>query len=80
VSFLHLQIHYIIRGYCDFLVRIQVLTATSMKRAAFWVVAPCTLVEFADVSEVCTASVIRAIVSAVSTSETSINFYWNTLH
>jgi hypothetical protein len=38
--------------------------------AAFWVVAPSSLVEVYDVSEVLTASITRALI-AVSTSETS---------
>jgi hypothetical protein len=33
-----------------------------------------------DVSEVLIASVIRAVMEAVSTSETSVNFYQTTLH
>jgi hypothetical protein len=32
-----------------------------MKMAVFWVVAPCSLAEFADVSQVLAASIIRAI-------------------
>jgi hypothetical protein len=45
----------------------------------FWVVAPCSLVEFTDVSEVLAASIIRAIMmEAVSTSQTSVNFYQTT--
>jgi hypothetical protein len=39
-----------------------------------WDVAPCSLVEVNDGSEVLTASIIRAMI-AVSTSETSANFY-----
>jgi hypothetical protein len=39
---------------------IQVLTAASMKRTAFWDVATCSLVQ-TDVSGVCTDSIIRAI-------------------
>jgi hypothetical protein len=39
-------------------VRSDVLTAASLKMAAFWVVAPGTLVE---VSEVLAASIIRAL-------------------
>jgi hypothetical protein len=36
-----------------------------MKMAVFWVVAPCILVKFTDISEVCTASVIRAVITVV---------------
>jgi hypothetical protein len=42
-------------------VRFQVLKAASVKMTVFWVVAPCSLVEVADVSEVLAASIIRAI-------------------
>jgi hypothetical protein len=41
------------------MVRFQVLT--SMKMAVFWVVAPCSLVKFADVSEILAASITRAM-------------------
>jgi hypothetical protein len=41
-------------------VKIQVLTAVSMKLAVFWVVACCRSVEFTDVSEVFAASMLRA--------------------
>jgi hypothetical protein len=41
-------------------VRFEVLTAASVKIAVFWVVAPCSLVEATDVSEVLAASIIRA--------------------
>jgi hypothetical protein len=40
---------------------IQVLMAASMKMAVFWVVAPCSLVEVTDVSEVLAASIIRVM-------------------
>jgi hypothetical protein len=39
----------------------EALTAASMKMAVVWVVGPCSLVEFTDVSEVLAASVIRAM-------------------
>jgi hypothetical protein len=42
------------------MVRFLVLTAATMKMAVFWVVAACILVEVHDVSEVITASIIRA--------------------
>jgi hypothetical protein len=41
--------------------RFQVLTAASMKLAAFWDVAPCSVVGTDDVSEVITVFVIRTI-------------------
>jgi hypothetical protein len=55
--------------------------------AVFWVVAPCSLVEVTNVSEVLAASIIRALVNfyqttlialmveAARTSETLVNFY-----
>jgi hypothetical protein len=43
-----------------------------MKMAVFWVVAPCSVVEFTDVSEVLLPSL------SGSTSETSVNFYQTT--
>jgi hypothetical protein len=39
--------------------RLQVLTAASMKMTPFWDIALCSLVEKTDVSEVSTASIIR---------------------
>jgi hypothetical protein len=39
----------------------EVLTTVSAKMAVFWVVAPCGLVEFTNVSEVLAASIIRAM-------------------
>jgi hypothetical protein len=42
------------------MVKFQVLTAASMKIAVFWVVAPKSLVEVNDVSEVL-AAIIRAM-------------------
>jgi hypothetical protein len=39
----------------------QVLTAASMKMAVFWDVALCSLVKVTDVSEVLSASIIRAM-------------------
>jgi hypothetical protein len=47
----------------------------------FWVVAPCSLVEVTDVSEVFAASIIRAMtlmMEAASTFETLVNFYQTT--
>jgi hypothetical protein len=41
----------------------------------FSVVAPCSLVKVYDVSEVLAASIIKAMMEAVSTSEKSVNFY-----
>jgi hypothetical protein len=51
-------------------VEFQVLMAASMKTAVFWAVAPCGQEKFTDVSEVLAASTIRAVIKAVSTSET----------
>jgi hypothetical protein len=48
-----------------------------MKITVFWNVAPCSLEDVFDVSEVLTVSIIRAVtlmIEAVSTSETSVNF------
>jgi hypothetical protein len=45
---------------------IYVLTAVTMKMAAFWVVAPCKLVW------------VYLMIEAVQTSETSVNSYWST--
>jgi hypothetical protein len=53
-----------------FPVGFQVLTAASMKMALIWIVAPCSLVKFTDVSEVLTL-----MMEAEITSETSVNFY-----
>jgi hypothetical protein len=44
-------------------VRVQILTAASIKMAVFWEVAPCSLVE------------VYLMMEAASTSETSVNFY-----
>jgi hypothetical protein len=49
-----------------------------MKMTVFWDVAPCSLVEIDRCFEVLTASIIWLIalmMEAVSTSETSANFY-----
>jgi hypothetical protein len=40
---------------------LEVLTAVTVKMAVLWVVAPCRLDVFTDGSEVCTASIIRAM-------------------
>jgi hypothetical protein len=55
------------------LVRFQILTATNMKMAVFCYAAQCSVA-----SEVLTVSIIMAItlmMEAISTSETSANFY-----
>jgi hypothetical protein len=56
----------------------QFLTAANMEYKVFWDVAPCCHVELTDVSEACTASIIRAMIAVVMgagrTSETSVNF------
>jgi competence protein ComGF len=52
-------------------VRFEVPTAVSLKMAVFWVVAPCSLVKFTDVSEVLTVFIIRAMSIALMV----VNFY-----
>jgi hypothetical protein len=49
--------------------RFEVFTVANMKMTAFWVVAPCSLVE---------VLLITLMMEAVSTSETSVNFYQTT--
>jgi hypothetical protein len=52
-----------------------------MKMTVFWVVAPCSLVEFINASEVIAVfinSIIVLMMEAASTSETSGNFYQTT--
>jgi hypothetical protein len=39
----------------------------------FWGVAPCSLTEFTDVSEVLASSIIALMMEAAITSETSVN-------
>jgi hypothetical protein len=45
------------------------------KITVFWVVAACSLVKFANISELLAASIIRAMMEAASTSEASVNYY-----
>jgi hypothetical protein len=59
------------------LVGFKVLTAASMKMVVFWVAAPCNLVEVYRRFRGVSASIIR-VMEAVSTSETSVNFYQTT--
>jgi methylase of polypeptide subunit release factors len=50
--------------------------------AAFWVVAPCDWYMFTNITEVCTASIIRAIalmMEAGQTSVTLVNSYQSAL-
>jgi hypothetical protein len=42
-------------------VRLQILVAVSKKITVFWIVAPYNLETFTDVSDVLTASIIRAM-------------------
>jgi hypothetical protein len=60
----------------------EILTAASVKMAALWAAAPCSLVKFSDVSEALAAPIIRAFIvlkmEAASIFETSLNFYQNT--
>jgi hypothetical protein len=44
----------------------------------FWVVAPCSLVQVYDVSGILVVSIIKAMMEAANTSETSVNFYQTT--
>jgi hypothetical protein len=56
--------------------RFHVLAAASMKfRFVFWDVLPCKII-VDDVSEVCAASIIRAMVEAARTSQTSVDNYF----
>jgi hypothetical protein len=57
------------------LVRFKVLTAASMKTVVFWVVVPCSLVEFYRCFRGLAASTIRTMMEATCSSETSVNFY-----
>jgi hypothetical protein len=43
-----------------------------MQMAVFWVLAPCSFVEVTDVSEVLTASIIRAIITVMMEAVTSL--------
>jgi hypothetical protein len=58
--------------------------AVSMKMAVLWVVAPCDWYKFNNVSEVCTASIIRVMsnialmMGAVVIAETLLNLYQST--
>jgi hypothetical protein len=51
-----------------------------MKIIVFWVVAPCSLFEVPEVSNMHAASIIpiALMMEAASTSETSVNFYQTT--
>jgi hypothetical protein len=49
-----------------------------MKMTVFWDVAGCSLVETDRVSEMLIATIIRAMMEAVSTSEMSVSFYGTT--
>jgi hypothetical protein len=50
-----------------------------MKTTVFWDVAPCSLENFTEVSDVLAASIIIArMMEAASTSEMSVNFYQTT--
>jgi hypothetical protein len=45
-----------------------------------WVIGPHVPRKITDVSKIVTAFIIKAIMEAISTSETSLNLYQNTLH
>jgi hypothetical protein len=55
-------------------VRFQVLTAASMKMTAIWDVAPCSPLNWTDVSEARTASNIWVMLQAVRSSVTLVYF------
>jgi hypothetical protein len=70
-------------GIKEDFVRLQVLTAVSMKMAVFWVVSPCGLVEVYQRFRggFCLhhqGDERWAIMEATSTSEKSVNFYQTT--
>jgi S-formylglutathione hydrolase FrmB len=44
---------------------------------AFWDKAQCSLMEMTDVSDVLTASIIKVMMGAISTSGKSVSFYQN---
>jgi hypothetical protein len=59
--------------------------AVIMKMTVFWDFAPCSLVEMADISEVLTASVFRAMSALIVRVEKkksfwiTYNLFWNTV-
>jgi hypothetical protein len=57
---------------------VKPVESTYINIAVFWVVVPYSLIEVYEVSEVLAASIIRAMMEAGSTSETSVNFYQTT--
>jgi hypothetical protein len=60
------------------MVRVQVLTAASMKMTVFWHVTPVGWQILTDISEELTASIIALMMVAASTSETSGSLYQTT--
>jgi hypothetical protein len=58
-------------------VRFQVLTAASMKMAAFWDVAPCSLVKVYRRFGGACCFLCQDFLPVVSTFETPVNFYRN---
>jgi hypothetical protein len=58
--------------------RFQVLAAPSMKKALFWVVAPCSLVEVYQCFRGASCFHLQLMMEAASTSETLVNFYQTT--
>jgi hypothetical protein len=74
----HLQVHMVSqprRPQLKIYVRFQVLIAVSMKMVDFWVVAPYSLVDVTENSDMLALSIITLMMEAASTSEPSINFY-----
>jgi hypothetical protein len=59
--------------------RFRVLKAANVKTVVFWVIAPCSLVKFADSSEVLAASIVIAVMmESENISEMSADFYQTT--
>jgi hypothetical protein len=64
-------------GYVS-VTKFQFLTEASITMNDFRDVASCSLIKLTDVTEVLTASIIRAMIEAVSISEASFIFYETT--
>jgi hypothetical protein len=55
-------------------------TVDNIQTNIFWDVLPCSPIKLTDISDVLTAFFITLWMEAVSTSETSVNFYQTTQH